>query len=412
MSGPKWIISQIGSRERYAVPRAFEARGHLGHFFTDIWLKRGRGLLKHLPRGDAIAHRYHPALPPQRVTAFNFFGIDASTRGLWRRKPRTRDEQYAEYVRIGEGFAKRVARQLSHMDLDPKETAAFLFTTGALETCEHLKKRGIPIIADQLDPARLDEQMIEEEIARWRGWEEFPGKIPEEYYSRLAREWELADLVLVNSNWSRSAMRKEGVDTKKVIVVPLCYEQGSLPAAQRRRDTDSKPLMILWLGQIVLRKGIPYLFEAAKKLAGTNIQFIVAGRIGISEKGLASAPANVKVLGKITHAEAAKQFAEADVFVLPTISDGFALTQLEAMSFGLPVITTPNCGDVVTDGADGFIVPPRDSDALADAIMRLNKDRELLRRMSSKARQTVMERRFSLEGYADAVESAVVQIRA
>jgi glycosyl transferase family 1 len=407
MNGPNWIVSQIGSRERYAVPRAFEARGHLEHFFTDIWLKRGRGLLKRLPRGDALAHRFHSALPAQRVTGFNFFGIDAATRGMRRRGARTREEQYSEYIRIGEGFGRRVADQLSRMELDAARTAAFLFTTGALETCEHLKKRGIPIVADQLDPGRVDEEMIAQEIERWPGWEEFPGKIPEAYYARLAREWELSDIVLVNSNWSKSALLKDGVDEQKVIVVPLCYEQGSLPVVERQPAADSKPLTVLWLGQIVLRKGIPYLFEAAKKLSATNIRFVVAGRIGISEEALAAAPANLTVLGKITHGEAAKHFAEADVFVLPTISDGFALTQLEAMSFGLPVITTPNCGDVVTNGVDGFIVPPRDADALAEAISKLDKDRELLRQMQAKAMESVKDRRYSLEGYADSVESAL-----
>jgi glycosyltransferase involved in cell wall biosynthesis len=411
MNGPQWIVSQIGSRERYAVPRAFEARGHLKHFYTDIWLKRGRNLLKRLPRGDGLAHRYHSALPPERVTGFNVFGIDAATRGIWRRAARTRDEVYSEYIRIGEGFARRVTDRLSQTNIDPSETAAFLFTTGAMESCEYLRKLGVPIVADQLDPARVDEEMIAQEIERWPGWEEFPGKIPEAYYSRLAREWELSDIVLVNSNWSRLALLKEGVDAAKIIVVPLCYEQGSLPAVQRQSGSDSKPLTVLWLGQIVLRKGIPYLFDAAKKLAASNVRFIVAGRIGISEKGLSSAPENVTVLGKITHGEAAKHFAEADVFVLPTVSDGFALTQLEAMSFGLPVITTPNCGDVVTNGMDGFIIPPRDSDALADAIMRVNKDRALLRQMQAKALETVKDPRFSLEGYADAVESALAKFR-
>jgi glycosyltransferase involved in cell wall biosynthesis len=76
---------------------------------------------------------------------------------------------------------------------------------------------------------------------------------------------------------------------------------------------------------------------------------------------------------------------------LPTISDGFAITQLEAMAHGLPVITTPNCGQVVTDGVDGFIVPVRDSQALADAIARLDGDRPLLRTMSANTLLTVQK---------------------
>jgi glycosyltransferase involved in cell wall biosynthesis len=412
MTRVNWIVTQIGSRERYAVPRAFHARRNLHHFYTDIWSGRAAAFAKYLPRGDGLAHRFHPGLPGDRVTAFNAFGIRCAMRPLWRGRPKTMDEQYAEYAWIGNQFAERVNSRLALEKLDPANTAAFLFTTGALETCQYLKKLGVPIIVDQLDPARVDEQMIQAEIERWPGWEEFPGRIPEIYFSRLAEEWRLADRVLVNSNWSRAALLKEGVDAQKIIVVPLCYEPGSLAAAPTRAESSAaKPLTVLWIGQIILRKGIPYLFEAAAKLLKSNVRFIVAGRVGISDKGLCAAPANVTVLGHITHGEAAKQFSNADVFVLPTVSDGFALTQLEAMSFGLPVITTPNCGDVVTHGMDGLIIPPRDSQALADAIASLESNRQLVRDMSARALQTARDPRYSLNGYADAVEGALATFR-
>jgi glycosyltransferase involved in cell wall biosynthesis len=110
---------------------------------------------------------------------------------------------------------------------------------------------------------------------------------------------------------------------------------------------------------------------------------------------------------RIPRAQAVELFRDADVFVLPTISDGFALTQLEAMSFGLPVITTPHCGNVVTEGVDGFIVPARSSDALARAILTLEQDRDRLRQMSAAALATPGQHRFSLQGYAEAVEAAL-----
>jgi glycosyltransferase involved in cell wall biosynthesis len=412
-AGVRWIVSQIGSRERYAVPRAFHARGHLGHFFTDIWSGRAVSLAKRLPRGDAFAHRFHAELPHELVTGFNLFGLHCATRHLWRGRPKTMAEQYDEYTWIGREFAQRVNGGLSRMKLDPATWAAFLFSTGALETCQFLRERGVPIVVDQLDPAQLDEQMIQEEIERWPGWEEFPGKIPASYYDRLIEEWRLADIVLVNSNWSRSSLLKQGVDAKKIIVVPLCYEPDPhQPAATPRAAASTKPLNVLWLGQIVLRKGIPYLFEAAAKLMNANVRITVAGRVGISDKGIRAAPPNVNILGKITHAEAVRCYSQADVFVLPTLSDGFALTQLEAMSFGVPVITTPNCGDVVTHGRDGYILPPRDSQAMADAIAGLEGNRQLLHEMSAQAIETVKHPRYSLAGYADAVEGALAAFRA
>jgi glycosyltransferase involved in cell wall biosynthesis len=86
--------------------------------------------------------------------------------------------------------------------------------------------------------------------------------------------------------------------------------------------------------------------------------------------------------GKVSRDRTDEFYRSADLFVLPTLSDGFALTQLEAMAHGLPVIATPNCGEVVTDGVDGLIVPASDSNALAEAFQLLIQDPEKLRSMS------------------------------
>ena len=81
------------------------------------------------------------------------------------------------------------------------------------------------------------------------------------------------------------------------------------------------------------------------------------------------------------------EFRRADVFVLPTLCDSFALVHLEAMACGVPVITTPNCGSVVRAGVDGFIVPIRDAAAIADKVELLLTDRALRARMGRSARE-------------------------
>ena len=79
-------------------------------------------------------------------------------------------------------------------------------------------------------------------------------------------------------------------------------------------------------------------------------------------------------LGTVTRQAVGNLYRRSDLFVLATISDGFALTQIEAMSYGLPVIATPNCGPVVTPGVDGLIVPAYDGAALAEAITAKRTD--------------------------------------
>jgi len=85
-------------------------------------------------------------------------------------------------------------------------------------------------------------------------------------------------------------------------------------------------------------------------LEGQDIHFDIVGPIGIARDIVDSAPSNITFCGSVSRDLAADYYRKADVFVLPTLSDGFAITQLEAMAYGLPVITTPHCGKVVTEG--------------------------------------------------------------
>jgi len=102
--------------------------------------------------------------------------------------------------------------------------------------------------------------------------------------------------------------------------------------------------------------------EAARLLQSDNIEFLLAGPLYISGEAVRSFPANIKILGRVTRDKLGEVYSQAHVFVLADhFSDGFAVTQLEAMAHGLPVVVTPNCGRVVTDGVDGLVVPARDS---------------------------------------------------
>src|SRR5205085_10628373 len=118
----------------------------------------------------------------------------------------------------------RVARRLSRQQLDPEIDYFFGFDSASLETLEHLKSRGVFTILDQIDPARTEQEIVREEGRRWPGWEEVSGSIPDSYFRRLEQEWALADLVLVNSSWSKNGLVRQGVPEQKIVVVPMSYE--------------------------------------------------------------------------------------------------------------------------------------------------------------------------------------------
>jgi glycosyltransferase involved in cell wall biosynthesis len=216
----------------------------------------------------------------------------------------------------------------------------------------------------------------------------------------------LADAIVVNSRWTADSIISQGAERSKVVILPLAYE-APIAGLGGERDGSSRRLRVLWLGTVCLRKGIPYLLEAAKELVSEPVDFFVAGPFSINKQHLRTASSNVRWLGSVPRPDAARLFAAADVFVLPTISDGFGITQLEAMAWGLPVIATQNCGDVVEHGVSGFRVPPRDSGALVDAIMKFVVDPGLASAMSDACRRRVRD--FSVKRYAAGLEGLMLE---
>ncbi len=403
----QWIVSQVGARQHYATPRAFHRRGELGAFYTDAWAGRFRGLLRRGPgRARALADRFAPDLPPAKVVASNAATLWEQATAPLRLRHRSVAAGHDEWCREGRRFATWVDRRLARRPPDPATDAFYGCKTVCLETLRSLGDRGVFTLVDQADPSRVEEDLVRHERARWPGWEAVPGDVPRSYYDRCAAEWAAADVVLVYSDFTRDALVQLGTPADKVIVVPLAYE--GEPTPPRAVGGDDR-LTVLWLGTVSLRKGIPYLLEAARQLQHKPVDVVVAGAVQISDDAVRSAPPNVRFTGRVLRRDAPTVYRSADLFVLPTISDSFALTQVEAMAHGLPVIATPRCGRVVTDGLDGRLVPPADATALAAAIAALADDRTTLQRMSAAARLKAAT--FTLDAYGRQLHDEVARRR-
>lgn len=396
----QWTVAQIGAREHYAVAIALERRGSLAALYTDAWSRRSLAPRAWYPAGvNAMLARRTAALPDAKVRSFTPAVL---RRELARTLGRGTVGLYERFIETGQWFANAVCKDLDQRSVHPDRDAFFGYNTGCLEVFEHLRDRGVLCVVDQIDPARVEEALVREERERWPEWEASAPAIPEAYWQRLQTEWALADRVVVNSDWSRTALEQQGVPRDKLAIVPLAYEPPDIVPPRVRSESGGRPLLVLWLGTVSLRKGIPYLLEAARLVLNENVKFVVAGPVLISPTIVGSAPRNVEFTGRITRSALTHIYAEADVFVLPTISDGFAITQLEAMAHGLPVVTTPNCGEVVTNGVDGFVVAPRDVTQLAAAIGCLANDRELVETMSAHAVRRARD--FSLSRIATLIE--------
>ena len=430
----KIVVSQIGAREHYAVPRALHQHGMLAALVTD-WYGFGYESRNGESRKQKLFQRFS-------VSAFQHFAgriraaLAAHADGLpddlvhafpvrslfwkWRvRRLTAQGRSHEAYLHTDAAFAAAVAR----LNLPPHD-AFFGYSYASLEMLVAEKKRGILTILDQIDPGAAEFELVAEEMARFPQLAGPPPMFPAAYYDRNRREWELADRIVVNSEWSRKALMKQGVPSHKLVVVPLAFEQNAenLKAetlksetlkhrnttTPKHRNTEA-PLRVLFLAQVNVRKGIHYLMEAARMLEPERIRFDIVGRIGILPAAVASAPKNMTFHGPVSPREAPEWYCKADLFVLPTLSDGFAITQLEAMAHGLPVIATPCCGQIVSDGVDGFVVPPRDAGALAGTIRRYFTEPDLLSAQWEAA--LAKSRQFTLETLGENLRKLVEQKR-
>jgi glycosyltransferase involved in cell wall biosynthesis len=160
----------------------------------------------------------------------------------------------------------------------------------------------------------------------------------------------------------------------------------------RLRDDDIK---ILFVGQLIPRKGVEYLIRAFKKVKESvkDSSLVIVGD-GVDKRRLMSLAnmlnlRDVYFLGRIPKNDLVYAYLSSNIFVLPTLEEGLGIALLEAMACGLPVVASKTSGvlDAVIDGETGILVPPRNVKALADAIIRLLSCEELRKKLSETAKE-------------------------
>jgi glycosyltransferase involved in cell wall biosynthesis len=210
--------------------------------------------------------------------------------------------------------------------------------------------------------------------------------VPAGITSRVERELEYADIVLVPSTFLEAQLLERGVPASRIALHGYAVDLTAFSPSMERRDG---PPRCLYAGQISHRKGIPFLLRAASRAGDVDV--LMTGPI-VSREVLRDMPANVRLLGTLSHQGIADMMRASDIFVLPSLEDSYGLVVLEAMASALPVVVTTNVGasEIVENGVSGLIVPVGDDRALADAIGRLAADPELRVRMGRAARERVV----------------------
>lgn len=218
------------------------------------------------------------------------------------------------------------------------------------------------------------------------------------------REYAAADYVAVPSEFAASTFRERDFPSERLIQVPLGVDtEGFAPRSQ-----DDSIFRVVFVGQLSLRKGVPYLIEAFDGLGLDDAELVLIGpRTGEITRWLDRCRFELRLPGTIPHGELDGWYSQGDVLVLPSVEDGFGMVLLEAMACGIPVIATRHCGapDVIRDGEDGFLVPIRDSEELQRRILWCYENREACRAMGRSARQKVTES-YTWRDYGRRIASA------
>ena len=197
-----------------------------------------------------------------------------------------------------------------------------------------------------------------------------------------------ADRILVLGRvWRDLIVQHVPESAGRIIILP-----NAVPAPRPRQPRSDGPVVILFLGHVGPRKGVPQLIEALATLPRSNDWSatiagngdIDAARVGLAQHGLES---RVSITGWIGPEEVQHRLATADILVLPSLEENLPMSVIEGMAHGLAVVTTPvgAVEDIIEDGVTGLLVPPGDAPALAVALSRLVGDPALRTRLGAAA---------------------------
>ena len=269
-------------------------------------------------------------------------------------------------------------------------TGVYAYEDGALETFIEAKKRGVKCIYDlPIAYWETGKKLMGEEAVRLPAWAETLGGgilNSTDKLERKKRELELADLVIVPSQFVMDSLPTWAKD-KKTVIVPFGTPVNTNSEITSNSHNQYEPLRVLFVGSMSQRKGLGDLFAAVKQLNNPNVELVVMGEPQASMSFYKKEFSDFKYEPGRPNQEVLTLMRSCDVFCLPSIVEGRALVMQEAMSQGLPLIITPNTGgeDLIIEGETGFVVPIRSPNAIAEKINWFLDNRNLIPEMGKKA---------------------------
>jgi glycosyltransferase involved in cell wall biosynthesis len=270
--------------------------------------------------------------------------------------------------------------------------SVYAYEDGSYATFREAKKRGIRTIYElPIAYWKTAHTLLAEEALRYPEWKPTIGAMYDnaEKCARKEAEIELADVIICPSDFVLKSIPEKIRSQKRCHLA----HYGTKVQQLSIENHNEGPLRVLFVGSMSQRKGLADLFEAMKLLPKKACQLQVLGTPLMPISFYKKAYSDFELLSPRPHCQVMECMSQADVLVLPSIVEGRALVQLEALSCGLPLIITPNTGgeDLIDPGQTGFLIPIRSPEAIAEKITWLLDDRDACLRMKTRCLQKAFE---------------------
>lgn len=395
----KWVVTFAGARDRYQVPLALAERNQLERLVTDFYSPAdgtAGPALRLLPDHvqSRLMKRYKEGLSARNVD--------------WSMLEITGDQMLARSVvercrRLG-----RRAGTLARL----RGCGLLSYSTYGHEAFRSYGLDRSPRVLLQVHPHPVAVRRILSEDLNYSEFGKNSLRTEEELYcdpvrfEELSKEALMADYCIVTSNFTKLTLTEAGVSPDRIFIVPYGVDAVSGLDGQR----SDKTFRVVFVGQMVQRKGLEYLLKAWKKLRLKNAELVLAGRGRADDQLLSVFSSEIKLAGPLTDAQLIDLYGQSDLFCMPSLVEGFGLVYLEALACGLPVIATPNTGaaDLVQDGREGFIVPIRDVDSLAAKLEWAYRNRQAIVEMRSAARR--LAEQYSWPRFREAIVNVLSEV--
>lgn len=404
---PRAVVAFAGARDHYQLPLALSEADLLQAFVTETYFPADRPWFNHslgkvLP-ASLVNARFCAGIPSRRVRvparAFAAsVGMQALPRFEW---------NAAKDASLSERSRRLAART---------GAALFSYSYYAYEAFRDGPDRAPFRFLFQVHPhpqsirALLTEELERTPHGQFSLRAEHEMSWSDQHFDRLAREPGLANGWVVASSYTAQTLADNGIARDQIHVVPYGVDTSAF--AKRAAPPDfSQPFRVVFIGSLIQRKGLSYLLDAVRTLGSRHIKVLLCGRGAVDHDLLDHyKDLDVEVCLGLPRAELVRRVQQCDVFVLPSLVEGFAHVIVEAMACGLPIITTHNtCGpDILAEKQHGFIVPIRDANAIAEKLeWGINNRAELAAMGEAAANQAA---RFTWEKFRGGVREAYAKM--